>query len=298
MELRQLLIFCTAAELLNFTKAGLSLGYAQSNITGQIRLLEEELQVRLFERFGRNIQLTNEGKTFYQKAHHILNLCEEAKSEFSSDDISGVLNIGAVETICVYHLPNILSQYRKLYPKVEIRIQTDVCDRFLELVKNNTIDIALVLTEKIKSSEMTIQTLNYEPMSVIVSPNHPLADKKMITPKDFSNECLITTLPGCGYRPLILSLFEKHGVKPGSLMELSSVASIKHCTIAGLGIAILPHVSVKSHVKSGSLVELKLRGIEFDVKKQLIYHQKKWLTPAMKVFLDLCSSSLQVVDTY
>ena len=294
MELRQLLIFCTAAELLNFTKAGLSLGYAQSNITGQIRLLEEELQVKLFERFGRNIQLTNEGKIFYQKVRHILNLCEQAKNEFSSNNISGVLNIGAVETICVYHLPNILSEYRKLYPKVEIRIQTDVCDRFLELVKTNTIDIALVLTDKVKSSEMTVQTLNYEPMSVITSPSHPLAKKKFITPKDFSNECLITTLPGCGYRPLILSLFEKHGVKPGSLMELSSVASIKHCTIAGLGVAILPYVSIKEYVKAGSLVELKLRGIDLDVKKQLIYHHKKWLTPAMKAFLDLCVTMLQV----
>lgn len=184
------------------------------------------------------------------------------------------MNIGAVETICVYHLPNILSKYRKLYPKVEIRTQTDVCDRFLELVKTNTINIALVLTDKIKSAEMTIQTLNYEDMSVVVSPNHPLASKNFITPKDFTNECLITTLPGCGYRPLILSLFEKHGIKPGSLMELSSVASIKHCTIAGLGIAILPYVSVKEYAKAGSLVELKLRGIDFDVKKQLIYHQK------------------------
>lgn len=293
MELRQLQIFCAAAQTLNFTKAGLKLGYAQSNITGQIRQLEDELQVKLFERMGRGIQLTNEGKSFLANAKNILELCERAKDEFLPQGIRGILNIGAAETVCVYRLPKILTEYRKLYPQVEIRVQTESCEHFFELIKAGNIDIALVLTDKIKSQEMTVQTLHDEAMTVVASPLHPLAQKQRIKPLDFADHCLIVTLPGCGYRPLILSMFKDHNVKPGALMELSSVGAIRQCTICGLGAAILPKIAVKDDLERGKLIELDWAGPTFEVKTQLIYHREKWLTPAMRAFLDLCCSMTQ-----
>ncbi len=290
MELRQLQIFCTAAKTLNFTKTGTKLGYAQSNITGQIRQLEEELQVKLFERLGRGIQLTNEGKKFLENADQILHLCEKAKGEFSPDVFRGILSIGAAETLCVYRLPQILTQYRKLYPLVEIRVQTDSCDNFIELIKLNHIDIAMVLTDKIKTPELIVQTLHDETLTMVASPHHPLVQKKKIKPQDFAEECIILTLPGCGYRPLILSMFKEHNVKPGSIMELSSVGAIKQCTICGLGATVLPKVAVKDELASGKLIELDWAGPKLEVKTQLIYHQEKWLTPPMKAFLELCCS--------
>lgn len=290
MELRQLQIFCAAAQTLNFTKAGLKLGYAQSNVTGQIRQLEDELKVKLFERFGRGIQLTNEGKSFFENAKNILALCEKAKEEFLPQGIRGILNIGAAETLCVYRLPKILTEYRKQYPQVEIRVQTESCEHFFELIKASSIDIALVLTDKIKSPEMTVQTLHDEPMTVVASPLHPLAHKKKIKPHDFTDECLIVTLPGCGYRPLILSMFREHNVKPGALMELSSIGAIRQCTICGLGVAILPQIAVKDDLELGKLIELDWAGPKISVKSQLIYHHEKWLTPAMRAFLELCCS--------
>ncbi|MDF2501792.1 MAG: transcriptional regulator, LysR family [Anaerosporomusa subterranea] len=288
MELRQLQIFCSAAETLNFTKAGLKLGYAQSNITGQIRQLEEELQVKLFERLGRGIQLTSEGKKFLVNAKHILELCDKAKAEIAPQVFRGIINIGTAETICIYRLPQILIEYRKLYPLVEIRVQTEACDNLFTLLKSNDIDIALVLTDTITALEMTVRTLQDEPLAVVVSPLHPLAEKKKITPGDFAGECLIVTLPGCGYRPLILAMLREHNVIPGSLMELSSIGAIKQCTMCGLGIAVIPEVAVRDELERGKLLKLDFSEASFDVKAQLIYHQEKWLTPAMQAFLELC----------
>ncbi|KYZ75908.1 LysR family transcriptional regulator [Anaerosporomusa subterranea] len=288
MELRQLQIFCSAAETLNFTKAGLKLGYAQSNITGQIRQLEEELQVKLFERLGRGIQLTSEGKKFLVNAKHILELCDKAKAEIAPQVFRGIINIGTAETICIYRLPQILIEYRKLYPLVEIRVQTEACDNLFTLLKSNDIDIALVLTDTITAPEMTVRTLQDEPLAVVVSPLHPLAEKKKITPGDFAGECLIVTLPGCGYRPLILAMLREHNVIPGSLMELSSIGAIKQCTMCGLGIAVIPEVAVRDELERGKLLKLDFSEASFDVKAQLIYHQEKWLTPAMQAFLELC----------
>lgn len=275
MELRQLRIFCAAAQTLNFTKAGLNLGYAQSNITGQIRQLENELQVKLFERLGRGIQLTSDGEKLLNHAKYILELCERTKEDFVPQGVRGILNIGADETICVYRLPKILTEYRKLYPQVEIRVQTESCEHFFELIKSNNIDIALVLTDKIKSQEMTVQTLNDEEMTVVASPLHPMAQKRNIKPHDLADECLIITLPGCGYRPLILSMFRENHVKPGILMELSSIGAIRQCTICGLGVAILPKITIKADLERGELIELDWSGPKIDVKAQLIYHHEK-----------------------
>jgi DNA-binding transcriptional LysR family regulator len=293
MELRQLQIFCSAAETLNFTKSGLKLGYAQSNITGQIRQLEEELQVKLFERLGRGIQLTNEGRRFLTYTRTILELCERAKAEVSPQIFHGIINIGTAETICIYRLPQILIEYRKLYPQVEVRVHTDACDNLFTLIKANEVDIALVLTDSIKSPEMTAEILRDEPMAVVVSPLHPLAAKKAITLEDFAGECLILTLPGCGYRPLILALLRQQNIIPASLMELSSVGAIKQCTVCGLGVAFLPEIAVSDELERGKLIKLDLKAAKIDVKAQLIYHREKWLTPAMRAFLDLCGTMKQ-----
>lgn len=293
MELRQLLIFCTAARTLNFTKAGLKLGYAQSNITGQIRQLEEELQIKLFDRLGRGIQLTTVGKKFLQNAEEILQLCDRAKEELSPQMYRGTLNIGAAETLCVYRLPKILTEYRKQYPLVEIQVQTESCKNLFKLIRDNDIDVALVLTDKITSPDMMVQTLHEESMTMVANPLHHLANKKNLKPHDVSGECLILTSPGCGYRHLILSVFKECDVKLASIMELSSVGAIKECTICGLGIAILPKIAVKDELVRGKLIELDWVGPSLEVRTQLIYHHEKWLTPAMKAFLELCTTMKQ-----
>lgn len=292
MELRQLQMFYAAAQTLNFTKAGLKIGYAQSNITAQIKQLEEELQIKLFDRLGRGIQLTTAGKKFLQNTEKILQLCERAKEEFSPQVYRGTINIGAAETLCVYRLPQLLTIYHKLYPLVEIRVHTESCEKLSELIKANDIDIALVLTGEITSPDLCVQTLHEESMTMVVSPFHKLAGKKKIKPRDFCDENFILTSPGCGYRPLIRALLKKHNVQTGSIMELSSVGAIKECTICGLGISILPQIAVKDDLKRGRLVELDWAGPSITVKTQLIYHHEKWITPAIQAFLDLCNSPL------
>ncbi|WP_346354349.1 LysR family transcriptional regulator [Azotosporobacter soli] len=290
MELRQLQIFCASAQTLNFTKAGAKLGYAQSNITSQIRQLEDELQIKLFERLGRGIQLTSEGKSFLQNAEKILQLCERAKEEFSPDVYRGTIQIGAAETLCVYRLPQILTTYRKQHPLVEIRIHTESCETLSARLKSNDIDAALVLTDQISAPDFIVNTLHEERMAIVASPLHKLAAKETILPQDFSGASLILTSPGCGYRPLILSMLKEYDVKPSSIMELSSVGAIKECTICNLGLSILPKIAVQNELARGQLVELHWGGPAFPVKTQLLYHREKWLTPALRAFLDLCRS--------
>lgn len=290
MELRQLKIFCAAAQTLNFTKAAINLGYAQSNITNQIKQLEDELNIKLFDRLGRGIQLTTDGEKFWKNAAHILQLCEKAKSEFAPDVFRGNIKIGAAETLCVYRLPKLLTKYRGQYPHVEIRVQTESCNQLLNFIRDNSIDIALVLTKKISQPDLIVKTLHEEAMVVVASPLHPLAQKKAIKPGDLSGECLILTSEGCGYRPLVLSILNDYQVKTGAMMELSSVGAMKECTAAGLGVTVLPKIAVTDELERGKLIELNWQGPKLEVRTQLVYHREKWLSPAIQAFALLCQS--------
>ena len=299
MDFNQLQIFCVSAETLNFTKAALRLGYAQSNISAQIKQIEESLQVKLFERLGRGIQLTNEGRKFLVHAKAILQLCEKAKEEFAPNVFQGALTLGAEELLCVHRLPKILTEYRRLYPLVEIRVLTANCDTIMEWIKANTVDIALILTKQFKFPEIEMRTLYDEQMVVVASPHHPLAQKKTIAPQDLVDECLLISLPGCGYRPLILSMLQDFEVKPRSFMELSSIGAIKECAGCGLGIAILPQISVKDELEKGKLIELDWSGPNIDVKTQLICHQEKWLTAPLRALLAVTGAErIRPADIY
>lgn len=285
MELRQLKIFSTAAQELNFTKAAKKLDYTQANITNQIRQLEEELNVKLFDRLGRGVILSAEGKLFLNYAQDILAQCEKAKNIVSSYNCRRVINIGSSETSCLYRLPQLLLKYRNLFPQAEIKIQTISCAQILDLLKNNRIDLGLVITRKIELPHITATELAREPLVFIVSPDHPLAQAGSLQPDRLSGECMLTTSADCGYRPAVLSMLKQCDIRPGSVMELSSVTAIKECALCGLGFAVLPKVAVENELAQGTLVELTVSRPPAAVHTQLIYHQDKWLSPVVQSFL-------------
>ncbi|MPN49400.1 HTH-type transcriptional regulator GltR [bioreactor metagenome] len=178
-------------------------------------------------------------------------------------------------------------EYRHKYPLVDIRVNTESCTRLFELLRTNDIDVALGLTGQVEQSDMTVKTLHDEIMTVVVSPLHQLANKANVGPQDLVGECLIITSEGCGYRPIVLSILREYSVTLGSIMELTSIGAIKECTACGLGIAVLPKIAVQDELKRGKLIELNWTGPKFDVKTQLIHHQDKWLSPAVRAFLTL-----------
>lgn len=288
MEIRQLKMFCTAAKNLSFTKTAAELDYAQSNITAQIRLLEEELTVKLFERLGRNIQLTHDGHKFLKYAHKILQLSSEAKDQLiQSPTIQGKISIGAAESLCIYRLPALLQEYRRLYPNVEIHLEVTSCQQFPDLLRTNDIDVAFTLTQPIALPDMTTHVLIDEPMVFVANPTYKLTKKKSLRPADLNGECLILTEKTCGYRPSIMKMLEDFNVKTGPLLEFSSLGAIKKCVLIGLGISIMPLIVVNEHVKTGKLITFDWKGPNLGMQTQLIVHRDKWISPALRAFIDL-----------
>ncbi len=292
MELRQLNTFITITKLQSFSKAALELGYAQSSITSQIQLLEQELNVRLFERLGHNIALTPEGKKLLPIAQQMLKLSNDAKNIVSnSDKPSGPLIIGAVESLCVTRLPKLLKEYRLRYPDVEILIKFGAKAEFLQSLKENTIDIAFFIDQKITNSDYITVLQTPETMTLLCSPEHAFARRENVYPEDLSGEPLILTESCCGYRALFDTIMSQFNVKPRSVIETGNVQAIKQLILSGMGITFLPQTAVEEELQQKRLVRLNWVGPEFLIFTQVLYHKTKWMSASLKAFIELMNET-------
>lgn len=288
MELKQLNTFMTITKLQSFSKAALELGYAQSSITSQIQLLEQELNVRLFERLGHNITLTPEGKKLLPIAEQMLKLSNAAKSiADNSDKPSGPLTIGAVESLCVTRLPKLLKEYRQRYPEVEILIKFGAKAEFLRSLKENTIDIAFFIDQEIANSDFITVLKIPEPMALLCSYEHAFARRENVCPEDLSGEPLILTEPCCGYRALFDTIMSQFNIKPRSVIETGNVQAIKQLVMSGMGITFLPQTAVEEELSQKRFVRLNWMGPEFLMFTQVLYHKAKWMSAALKAFIEL-----------
>lgn len=290
MEIRQLQTLIAIKDAGSFNQAAEQLGYTQPTLTAHIQSLEKELNVKLFDRLGHRIHLTREGENFITYAERILKLVNEAIDSVSDKSSCGKIIIGASETFSVVRLPSLLKEFRLKHPSIEIELKFGDINKFYADLKNNVIDISVILTDKVPYPNLYTEILCPEPMSLIASVDHPLAQQLIIDISDFRAEDFIVTQEGCAYRTFIETLLEDNEIKPRSFMKVKNIEAIKQFVISGLGLAILPKIYVEKEVSINLLVELPWNGPEFGMYTQVVYHKDKWLTPAMLSFLEITRS--------
>lgn len=288
MELRQLKIFVTVAEEKSFTRAAQKMGYAQSNVSAQVRLLEEEFDIRLFERLGKKIDLTPEGEKLLYHAKRLLrNAAEVQEAMTCSTEPNGILNIGISESLCIFKLPALLKEYSRLYPQVQLVIRQGTPLDFARWLRENIIDVAFSLDQVINDDDLVTKILCEEPMIIVGNNEHPLISKGYIELKDIEQESFIYTERNCSYRSVIENYFADSNIKPGSSYEFDSIEAIKQFVLSGLGIALLPYAAVEKELSAGNMVDLNLIEPKIEMYTQIVYHKNKWLSPTLLSLLDL-----------
>ncbi|MHC1762099.1 MAG: LysR family transcriptional regulator [Negativicutes bacterium] len=293
MEIRQLKTFVTAAQLGSFVDASKILDYAPSTITAQIHLLEEELNIKLFERLGKQVILTSQGQILRTYAQQILKLSDEAIGATCGTSINGTITIGIAESLAVIRLPEVFSAYRRVYPNVELDVKFGPCSEFKSYLRKNTIDVAIILERSIIDQDLLVEIAYPEPMTLLCAPDHPLAQKKSVDPSDLANETLLVTESGCGYRTILENMLANVGVQFRSVMAVSSVQAEKQFAASGLGICLLTSIAVEQDVAEKRLVALPWDGPDFKIVAQVVRHKNKWLSPALQVFMDLVSQEFK-----
>lgn len=193
MELRVLRYFLTVAREQSFTKAASRLHITQPTLSRQLAALEEELETALFDRGGRHITLTDEGLLLKRRALEILDLEDKILEEFHADEseIEGIIHIGCGEFAAVETLAEILGQYKKQYPLVQIALHTGTADTILSKMNQGLIDLGLFM-EPVNIEELEYIRIRESDQWVAgMRPEDPLAEKEFITKEDLMEKPLI-----------------------------------------------------------------------------------------------------------
>ena len=253
-----------------------------------MQLLEQELGVKLIERTGRKIKLTNSGETFLKYANEIIDLVNEGKEVIRNESIpKGTLKIGVVESLCTIRLPKILEAYHERYPDDNIELKVGICSELRKMLKKNIVDIIFILDRKIDDEQFISCMDKYEHMVILCSPSNKLMKKSKVTLEDIQNESLILTEKGCSYRKDFEEIFQKKSINTNLVLESGSIEAIKRFVKSNIGITLLPKMTVEEELKNKELVELTVEGCEFKMYTQVLYNKKKYITSAMNAFLGM-----------
>ncbi|MDD6038279.1 MAG: LysR family transcriptional regulator [bacterium] len=291
MELKQLDMFYSLAKELNFTRTAEKLGYTQANITIQIKALEEELKVPLFNRMGRQISLTDEGEKLLLLASQVLEL-KDTISHISENRVDvGRIRIGVCDSLCVTRLPKLIGSYKQLFPNIDITLNILKCSEFYPLLAKNEIDLAFTIGYLKKEEDICYTAERLEPICVLASPSHHLCDKKNLRAKDFQGVPLILAEQAAYYRQNFEKDLIRENITPRIMVETESIQAIKKLTEQGLGVCILPRIAATDEIDSGRLAVLDYR-CDYGIYSHIIWHNKKRLSPCQREFLSYAAEVL------
>lgn len=287
MEVRQLQIFRILAEELNFTRTAQRVNTVQSNVTAQIKALEEELGTPLFDRLGRRVTLTDAGRRFQPFAEQALVAMEQGQRAIRHGaEPSGPLRISAPDSILTYRLPQALRVFRRRFPNVAIAFVSHVGTSYLSELDTGKIDVVVTMCDTPTNPLHKFKRIRTERICLFTESAHPLVNNRAVKPVDLSGQTLLLTEAGCGYRAKFESALALQNVRP-SIIELSSIEAMKQCVRVGMGLAVLPAIVIARELRQGQFKALPWAGSPLDIESHVIWHKDKWVSPAMAAFLEI-----------
>lgn len=300
MELAQLEAFIQVAHHRSFSRAAEALFLTQPSVTARIQSLERELGERLFERTGRSVTLTDAGHAFMPHAQRALTAVQEGTDAIEAvrhGDI-GSIRLGASSSIATYVLPGILKHFREQRPRVHVQMSTGQTEEQMEKLLAGEIHVAV--TRLTQHPQIDSLHLYNDDLTLVVAPDHPFAKRGRATLAEVGKEPFLFFERSSSYHGLIYSMFLRAGVVPESVMELDLMEATKYLVEAGLGVSILPEISVQREIKAGTLARVEIREMEQPAQREVGVHvlRGRILAPPIKDFLRLLANEYGVENPW
>jgi len=264
----------------------------QPAISTQVRMLEEELGEKLFDRIGKKVCLTQAGELLFGYAERLLRLHDEAKLAITELNASprGKILIGANEATCLYVLPQLFALFKEKYPEVQISIYRNFSKKVVDKILENQLDFGIV-TLPVPDRDLHVMPIAEDELWLITSPGHPLADRTTVALEDVVSYPFIFHKAGTTRERLVKQLgplWEKMNIS----MELASIETIKKFVSIGMGISIVPKSYVSDEMERGTLRLVRMRNFKLIRKLGLIHRKNRYMSHASKAFLDVVEESL------
>ncbi|GGR54819.1 LysR family transcriptional regulator [Streptomyces roseolus] len=285
MELRLLATFEKVAEVLSFTRAAAELGYAQSSVTSQVKALETALGTELFERLGGRIRLTGAGERLLPYARRMAELAEEARAAVAAGEAAGTITIGTMESLTTYRLPPLLEYVHHRHPAVRLSLRPTLGDATRQALRRGTYDLGFLMEAETAHEGLETEVLAPEPLVLVAAPGHALAGRTGLAAADLAGTALVGTEPGCAYRDLFEAELAGAGGSRPEFLEFGTIEASKRAVASGLGIALLPRITVQEELASGALVALGWKP-PFTLFTQLAWRRGKRLPAHVRLFVE------------
>lgn len=287
MEIRNVTTFTKVVELGSFTKAAESIGYSQATVTAHIQALEKELGVPLFDRIGKHIYLTDAGKKFLPHAVALLRAEEEAlQSIRPAKELAGELRICSASSYAAAVLPSLLLEFRKLHPKVDIKVRvSDFPEDTTLKLKRDEFDFLVEIDDGNDYPGCRTLYKKKEKVLFVTRPDNPLLKSEHVTLKDIAENQFIIADRNLGYCAELENELNRRGFGFDPAMEIGSVEAIVNVLLGGFGTSLIPEYVAAEHIKNGRLAEIKTDEIEITTYAHFVCNKNKWIGPVMEEFL-------------
>lgn len=253
MELNQLEYFIALAHIKNFTKAAKSLNVSQPALSRSISRLEKDLNIPLFIRDSRKVNLTQYGQTFLTYAERILQELETARQDITNmaEPDSGVVNLSFMHSLGAYLVPDLLKEFRKIYPKIQFRLNQNHSFLLSKQLLKGESDLCLCSAPINMDGIAWVPLLNEE-LFIIVPNTHPLANRDSINISEIASEPFVTLKPMYGLRTKTEHLFEMASIRPKIRFEGDEIITVASLVAANLGVSLVPKIPGMEHLDINS----------------------------------------------
>ncbi len=293
MNTKYLTTLVTILEMGSFQKAAEKLNYTQSTVTTQIKQLEDEFSIKLFEKIGRQMKLTQAGKDILPYVETILQGAQQiANYGKSLSEISGVLKLAIPDSILIYNMQPFMQAFLHEAPNVQLTINSIQSDEINQSIVNGTSDIGINCEKDSYPDTVIHKSLGSYKALLVAS---PFADNELldfVTPHQRKPVSLICNEP-YGYYQLEMDRYlTKKDIVLNPYMKVQSIEAVKKCVMNNLGIAVVPTYAIEKELKAGSLVSVKTDLDEKTYRSVYVYHKNKWMSPQMELAIKILQSTL------
>lgn len=283
VEIRHLHYFMAVCEALHFTKAAEKLGISQPTLSQQIRVLEDELGMPLFDRIGKKIVVTEAGSLLFSYATEMLTTLQNVKDAINDlqELQRGQISVGIMPSDLDYRITQLVIDFHQKFPKVKLKILASI--DIMRQVLENEVDIGIG-TNVEPDDRLVIIPLRREEYVLTVSQEHPLANQTAITIAELKGLPMVMYPEGFFGREIVEEAVKKHGFQLHSILETSSVTSIMNLVRANIGATVQPYHLIQQ-INDPTLCSIRISDGAPSRSLSIIYRVDRYVSQATTAFI-------------
>lgn len=289
MEFYQLTYFLAAAQTQNFRKAAELCLVAQSALSRQIAALEDELEVALFTRNKKRVMLTPEGQQFALYVRNALEQLQEGQQFLTELKVGqrGTIRIGCIESLATAFLPALFAAFHRQYPQIRLKVRVNHTNELITAVEQGEVELGLILDPRLESELLIVKELFRQPLHLLVSAQHPLAEKKeAVTLQHIATEPFLLLDETSRMGQIIKRIFAQRGLPLHPLVEIESVEGLKEMVRLGTGVTLTLPALIRPSQIDKDLVLLPLADVTEAFIFALVYRRVGPISRAAREFIN------------